>query len=125
MIIIGVLAAIAIPIYLGVQNSAKDSAVKSDLTNAKIAVVAAYTADPTFVPSGTLTAATAAGTKTLGDYGFTSSGNYAGTGAQALKVFTGSTGTKFCIDAIGFDTKTAFRVTGADGVKPGACTAIG
>ena len=43
VIIIGVLAAIAIPIYIGVQNSAKDSAVKSDLTNAKIAVVAYYT----------------------------------------------------------------------------------
>ncbi|MEO8263769.1 MAG: prepilin-type N-terminal cleavage/methylation domain-containing protein, partial [Pseudolysinimonas sp.] len=35
VIIIGILAAIAIPIYIGVQNSAKDSAVQSDLTNAK------------------------------------------------------------------------------------------
>ena len=31
VIIIGILAAIAIPIYIGVQNSAKDSAVQSDL----------------------------------------------------------------------------------------------
>ena len=43
VIIIGILAAIAIPIYIGVQNNAKDSAVKSDLSNAKIAVVAYYT----------------------------------------------------------------------------------
>ncbi|HWM33310.1 MAG TPA: prepilin-type N-terminal cleavage/methylation domain-containing protein, partial [Pseudolysinimonas sp.] len=42
VIIIGILAAIAIPIYVGVQNNAKDSATKSDLTNAKLAVVAYY-----------------------------------------------------------------------------------
>ena len=43
VIIIGILAAIAIPIYIGVQNSAKDSAVKTDVSNAKTAVVAYYT----------------------------------------------------------------------------------
>src|SRR3954463_5220827 len=43
VIIIGILAAIAIPVYIGVQNNAKDSAAKSDLTNAKTAVVAYYT----------------------------------------------------------------------------------
>jgi type IV pilus assembly protein PilA len=43
VIIIGILAAIAIPIYVGVQNNAKDSSTKSDLTNAKTAVVAYYT----------------------------------------------------------------------------------
>jgi type IV pilus assembly protein PilA len=47
VIIIGILAAIAIPIYIGVQNSAKDSAVQSDLTNAKTAIVAFATANPT------------------------------------------------------------------------------
>jgi type IV pilus assembly protein PilA len=47
VIIIGILAAIAIPIYIGVQNSAKDSAVQSDLTNAKTAIVAYGTANPT------------------------------------------------------------------------------
>ena len=31
VIIIGILAAIAIPVYIGVQNNAKDTAVKSDL----------------------------------------------------------------------------------------------
>ena len=43
VIIIGILAAIAIPVYLNVQNGAKDSAVQSDLTNAKTAVVTAQT----------------------------------------------------------------------------------
>ena len=46
VIIIGILAAIAIPIYIGVQNSAKDSAAQADLTNAKTAIVAFATANP-------------------------------------------------------------------------------
>jgi type IV pilus assembly protein PilA len=56
VIIIGILAAIAIPIYIGVQNSAKDSAVQSDLTNAKTAMIAYATANPgvTSLPAGSL-----------------------------------------------------------------------
>jgi prepilin-type N-terminal cleavage/methylation domain-containing protein len=50
VLIIGILAAIAIPVYLGVQNNAKDSAVKSDLANNKTAISAYVTADA----SGTL-----------------------------------------------------------------------
>ena len=40
VLILGILAAIAIPIYLGQQDSAKDSAVKAAITNVKTAVVA-------------------------------------------------------------------------------------
>jgi prepilin-type N-terminal cleavage/methylation domain-containing protein len=40
VIIIGILAAIAIPVYLNIQKNAKDSAAKSDLENAKTAVIA-------------------------------------------------------------------------------------
>lgn len=43
IVIIGILAAIAIPVYLNVQNNAKDSAVQSDLTNAKTAIISAQT----------------------------------------------------------------------------------
>ena len=50
VIIIGILAAIAIPVYIGVQNNAKDSSAKSDLTNAKIAVVAYYAQNSAFPP---------------------------------------------------------------------------
>jgi type IV pilus assembly protein PilA len=57
VIIIGILAAIAIPVYIGVQNNAKDSSAKSDLANIKTAESAynaqnsAYTADPTALAS--------------------------------------------------------------------------
>ncbi|WP_304998662.1 prepilin-type N-terminal cleavage/methylation domain-containing protein [Cryobacterium sp. TMT1-2-2] len=40
VLILGVLAAIAIPIYLGQQDGAKDKAVAAAITNAKVAVVA-------------------------------------------------------------------------------------
>jgi type IV pilus assembly protein PilA len=60
VIIIGILAAIAIPVYLKVTDSAKDKAVESDLTNVKTAIVAYQTANP----GSTLPADTAA----LSDY---------------------------------------------------------
>jgi len=40
VLIIGILAAVAIPIFLGQQDSAKDSSVQAAITNAKTAVVA-------------------------------------------------------------------------------------
>lgn len=43
VLIIGVLAAIAIPIYLGTQETAKENATRSSVTEAKTAVVAEYT----------------------------------------------------------------------------------
>ena len=111
VIIIGILAAIAIPVYIGVQNNAKDAAVKSDLTNAKLAVVAYYT------DKGATAAAPALNdTDTgLGKYGFTKSEN---TTSVTLK--TGATATAFCIDAVG-TTNSTFFITQTAGVKSGAC----
>jgi type IV pilus assembly protein PilA len=84
VIIIGILAAIAIPIYIGVQNNAKDSATKSDLTNAKLAVVAYYSDQNAFPAS--------IDSATLKNYGFTGTGVTASTtGTQAV--------TNFCLKA--------------------------
>lgn len=66
VIIIGILAAIAIPVYLGIQSSSKDAGVKSDLTNAKTAVIAYYTDNPN--PA----AAPSLNSTTLGKYGYPS-----------------------------------------------------
>jgi len=52
VIIIGILAAIAIPIFLGQQDSAKGSAVQSALANAKTSVAAFVVEKGTF-PSAT------------------------------------------------------------------------
>ncbi|MBG6107943.1 type IV pilin protein [Frigoribacterium sp. CG_9.8] len=88
VIIIGVLAAIAVPVYLGIQNSAKNSAVQSDLTNAKIAVVAYFTANPS---------ATAANLADLGAFGYVVSANnaiaYGGTAPNSASA-------TFCINGL-------------------------
>ena len=52
VVIIGILAAIAIPVYLNVQNNAKEASVKSDLTNAKTAVIAYQTDNNGKLPDG-------------------------------------------------------------------------
>ena len=48
VLIIGVLAAVAIPIFLSQQDGAKDSAVAASVTSAKTAVIAQFTSTGTF-----------------------------------------------------------------------------
>lgn len=52
IIIIGILAAIAIPLYLNQQAKAADSAAKADLANFRTQAVAAMTEDPTITDAG-------------------------------------------------------------------------
>jgi prepilin-type N-terminal cleavage/methylation domain-containing protein len=104
IVIIGILAAIAIPVYMNVQNNAKDSAVQSDLTNAKTAVISLQTA------SGTLPASNidiSAIPLTAAD-GYTRSAN---TGVITYNV----TGSSFCIAAKSV-TGSVFYVTDTGGV---------
>jgi type IV pilus assembly protein PilA len=115
VIIIGILAAIAIPIYVGVQNNAKDSSVKSDLTNAKTAVVAYYTEKGTTAAAPVL-AVGDTGTN-LGKYGYTETdGGY--TTTPAFKA--APTSSAFCIEATSI-TGGVFSVNQSGGVKSGGC----
>ncbi len=105
IVIIGILAAIAIPVYLGVQNNARDSAVQSDLTNAKTAVVA-YETDKNVLPTAAqLTVAV------LGSYGFTL--NTADTTSIAYS--GAAVAPAFCIKAVS-TTGNNFYVTDSTGV---------
>ena len=47
VIIIGILAAIAIPVFLGQQQAAQESAYQSDLATAKVAYVSGLVSNPT------------------------------------------------------------------------------
>ena len=109
VIIIGILAAIAIPIYIGVQNSAKDSAAQADLTNAKTAIVAFATANPSVA---TLPA-------DLSTYGYTKSTN-----VKAI-VFTGvNPQSTFCIQTVrdnGVQATDGYKVTDSGNVVKGIC----
>ena len=101
VLIIGILAAIAIPIFLGQQNSAKDGAAKSDLANAKLAEAAFYTA----APSGTSTYTTDVSSTGLGAYG------YVQTTGNTMLVKT-ATASAYCIQATS-GSGTIFNVTQA------------
>ncbi|WP_431278145.1 type II secretion system protein [Leifsonia poae] len=116
VIIIGILAAIAIPVYLGIQNSAKDSAVKSDISNAKTAVVAFSTTGNGSMPNDL---------SNLANNGYTapkaSDANYTGGSIPSL---TKGTGNAFCISATS-TTGTSFAASDSTGVAPGSCSATG
>jgi type IV pilus assembly protein PilA len=102
VIIIGILAAIAIPIFLSQQDQAKDAAAKSDLGNAKVSYVSLLLDVP-------------AGTTTIGDltaYGFTP------TVGATTTIPTG--GTAFCIQSESETTKL-FSITNSGGVVNAGC----
>lgn len=112
VIIIGILAAIAIPIFLGQQDSAKGSAVQSALANAKTNVAAAIVEKGAFPTSAELTAI---GTAAAGD-------------AKITIVAAGSS-TKFCISGTHSELKKADGTTSKSwaiddkgGVMAGVCT---
>jgi prepilin-type N-terminal cleavage/methylation domain-containing protein len=117
VIIIGILAAIAIPVYLGIQNNAKDSGVKSDLTNAKTAVISIQTS------TGTLPVTAA----DLGQVvGITAGGFTQGANLANPISYTATT-TTFCIAAVSV-TGAKFYVTDTLGATayttvPTGCTA--
>ena len=110
VIIIGILAAVAIPIFLGQQDQAKDAGVKSDLANAKVAYVSQLVDTPNAMPTeAQLTAK-----------GFVMSPN-----SQTLNItaVSGAPGS-FCI---GLTSKSsgapAFGITNSGGVAKGTCAA--
>jgi prepilin-type N-terminal cleavage/methylation domain-containing protein len=105
VIIIGILAAIAIPVYINVQNDARNSAAKSDLTNAKTAVIAYYTSQGTFPTDPSA----------LGDYGYTQSG----TSAVSFSG-TGNAITGFCLTTTSEST-VVYYITDATAPHETAC----
>jgi prepilin-type N-terminal cleavage/methylation domain-containing protein len=113
VIIIGILAAIAIPVYLGIQNNAKDTAVKADLTNLKTSVVAAQTTGNGALP--TVTGATSfAATITQPPSG-------AGSNYTTAPAYTTDNSTHFCIAARS-TTGNWFAIT--DSTSASAATAL-
>jgi prepilin-type N-terminal cleavage/methylation domain-containing protein len=112
ILIIGILAAIAIPIFLGQQNQAKNSAAQSDVANAKIALIGYATANGSYA-TPPVTA--------LANYGFTQT---AGTGTFLIYSQDGSGGGQpsFCISEASA-TGQVYRTTQSTAVVAGAaCT---
>jgi len=112
VIVIGILAAIAVPVYIGAQASSRDASVKTDLADIKLAVVG-YAVDNTDV-----TTPPSLDKTTLGNYGF-AIGQYYST-APSYK--TGSTASLFCIEATSASS-ASFHVSSNSGTQPGGCSA--
>ncbi len=108
VLIIGILAAIAIPVFLGQQAQAKDSAAKSDIGTAKIALISYATQN-----NGLYTGLTLALLQTNG-YNAT-----AGTGVLSIK--GGTAAGTFCI-AEPSSTGNIFYMTESGGVAGGTTT---
>jgi type IV pilus assembly protein PilA len=105
VLIIGVLAAVAIPIFLGQQDGARDSAVKAQITAAKVAAVAEIT-------SGTAMEDVPADLSGLD--GFTES--------DEIDVTYAGTATTFCIEgSFGTDATNEHSITESGAAKTGGC----
>jgi len=119
VLIIGILSAIAIPIFLGQQNQAKEAATKSDLTNLKTAVVSYQTAhNGTYPGVGLITALPAGDQTELTSFGYAVSEN---TKPATVKIVTASS-TALCLEAQS-TTNTWFHITNTQGVTSGQCVA--
>jgi len=109
VLIIGILTAIAVPVFLGQQDQAKDAAAKSDIGVLKVALVSYATAN-----SGTYTTTTA----NLSTYGFVAS-----SGVTNHTITLGTAGV-FCIQATSASGKT-FALTNTASAAAGTCGANG
>ena len=106
VLIIGILSAIAIPIFLGQQNQAKEAATKSDLANLKVAIVSSATANNGVYPT------TTAG---LADFGFVQSSN------TTTVTIVRATSAGLCLSGVS-TTGTTFYITNTTGVSTTVCT---
>ena len=117
VLIIGILAAIAIPVFLGVQDNAKKAAVTSDLTNAKTAILAYFTDNPD-------AAAPALDAATLGTWGYGPLADSKVTLAYDASGAPTGAGVDFCINGSHIeveDDAVIKHVTANGGVVDGAC----
>jgi type IV pilus assembly protein PilA len=111
VIIIGILAAIAVPVYLSMQAGAKDSSAQSDLANIKIAIVSYDSKNTPATPPPL-------DQTTLGPYGFTKSQDY----SSGPTYMTGSTVDRFCVWMTS-PSGTTYWVSSNKGTTQGACSA--
>ena len=115
VIVIGLLAAIAVPVYLGAQQHARESAVVSDVANLRTAVITqdlANSAMPVGLPSTTtsLTAPWKAAGATLGTF-------------TTNVVYKPGSGTSFCVAGLSA-TGTVFIGSDGKGISQSAQTTL-
>ncbi|WP_157157217.1 type IV pilin protein [Diaminobutyricimonas sp. LJ205] len=107
VLIIGILTAIAVPIFLGQQEQAREAAAKSDLGVAKVAYVSAVTANNA-VPD----------VAALGTFGYIKSPD-----VDAIAIGAGASKTTFCMSTkvTGADAARTYKITESTAVALGTC----
>lgn len=114
IIIIGILAAIAIPVFLNQRQKAWDSAVKADLRNAATAQETVYTEDATYTPD-------VADLQTAG-FKLSDDGNYAVDAATSFTIESADAN-GFCVQGASKSGKTWSYNSGpgASGIEEAPC----
>lgn len=107
VLIIGILAAVAIPIFLGQQASARDSAVKAQLTTAKTAVVAMMV-----TATGAVTIPTGANPTITG---------FTGNAAMPLNMSVTADNSGFCISSAHTGGGDTFVISDKGAAGKGSC----
>lgn len=111
IIIIGILAAIAIPVFLNQRASGWDAAVQADLRNAATAQETVLTEGSNYTDS--ITALGSAGFKFSGD------GNYQAASASFENI-TFDAGNSYCMDSVS-QSGTTFKYSSPGGLEEGTC----
>jgi type IV pilus assembly protein PilA len=102
VLIIGILAAVAIPIFLGQQATARDNAAKAQITTAKTAVVAMMVDSPATFPTSVTT---------IKDY----------TPSKEIPITLSGDKTGFCISAKADGGDKTFSITDKGAAEEGEC----
>jgi type IV pilus assembly protein PilA len=106
VLIIGILTAIAVPVFIGQQNQAKDAAAKSDLGIAKVAYVSYQTANNGNAPTAVAD---------LEAYGYVTSD-----GAGIVAFGTATAPATWCLENTSAST-AEFHITDQSGAVSGGC----
>lgn len=123
IIIIGILAAIAIPVFLNQRSKGWDSAVKADLRNAATAQETWLTDKGTYnteTPASAAVVSTGTPIEHLGDVGFkySTASNYSANTAAITVAANGNQ--SYCLSALSASGKT-FSYSSPAGLVEGAC----
>jgi type IV pilus assembly protein PilA len=113
IIIIGILAAIAIPVFLKQRQKGYDAAIKSDL-------VAAATSEETYLTDFNTYTDSTANLSTQEQFKFSAAGDYTN-GTQALTIVS-KTNQGYCITGVAASGNTWFYDSGNGGLQPLATT---
>ena len=115
ILIIGILAAIALPAFLGQQKKGQDADAKSNARNVVSSVESCYAETQDYQTCDTLTELTAAGAKP---------GAKIGTGSGEVAI-TASAADAYSIKATSASTNTFTIAKAADGTSTRSCTTAG